>query len=151
MVALLAASACAGASEPPAPVSTSVVIPGPPLPAACDLVRPADVDRAIGVTVRRIGPPGGRDRCRYGSDAGDEVEITVDRPGSSGVVGAYRALNPGAEQLAGIGEEGAMRISGTSGELVFVKAQTRFFVVVASRSSSREGLLILGRVAAERM
>lgn len=138
MMAILTVSACTGGSERP-------------LPAACDLVTPADVGRAIGLAVRSDGAAGNPERCRYLGDGKDEVEITVDRPGFDGAVEAYRGLKPGAEQVEGIGEDGALLSSDGVGELIFVKGRTRFFVVVASPSSSREALLILGRTAADRM
>lgn len=150
-MAVLTVPACTNRPELPAIGSGSVVPTTPALPNACELVTPADIATALGIAMRKEGLGGGRDRCRYASDARDEVEITVDRPGREGVVDAYRALNPGAEMVEGIGDEGALFTANDKGELIFVKGPARFFVVVASPSASREALLVIGRSAAERL
>ena len=123
----------------------------PPLPAACDLVTPVDVATAIGAAVRSDGRPSDRDPCRYVSENGHKIEVTVDRPSSDDAVGAYRAVNPDAEEVGGFGEKAALRTLKDAGELIFVKGRIRFFVVVAGPSASRKALLILARAAAGRM
>jgi hypothetical protein len=91
------------------------------------------------------------DRCRYVTERGDEAEITVDRPGFSGALDAYRSLNPDAERLEGIGNEAALRVGDGIGELTFVKGPARFFIIVSGQSVTRDGLLSLARAAAGRL
>ncbi|HEV3401080.1 MAG TPA: hypothetical protein VG078_04590 [Acidimicrobiales bacterium] len=111
---------------------------------------PADVERALGTPVSD-GPADNDNRCRYGIRDGDDVEVTVDRPGFTGAIGAYLRLNPDAEPVDGIGEEAALRVGDGKGELVFVKGPARFFVVVTGRPSSREALAALATAAAGRL
>ncbi len=151
LVALVAVLSCSDRSERPLSVPGSGGVPGPPLPPACQLVTPADVEGALGTAVTADGRAGQDDRCRYVSRAGDDVEITVDRPGFTGAVGAYLGLNPDAERVEGIGDEGALRLDDGKGELLFVKGHARFFVVVTGRPSSREALVTLGGAAARRL
>ncbi|MDQ4133861.1 MAG: hypothetical protein M3179_11810, partial [Actinomycetota bacterium] len=117
---------------------------------ACQLVTPADVERALGAPVSD-GPADNDNRCSYRSRGGSDVEVTVDRPGFTGAVGAYLRLNPDAEPVEGIGEEAAVRLGAGKGELVFVKGPARFFAVVTGQRSSREVLVDLAIAAAGRL
>ena len=111
----------------------------------------SEVQAALGAPVSAAGSAGTPDRCRYVSERRDEVEITVDHPGFTGAVNAYRGLQPDAERVEGIGDDAALRIADGIGELVFVKGEARFFVVVSGQSSSREALLTIAGAAARRL
>jgi hypothetical protein len=151
LVAVLGPSACSdGSDSSSSPTAAPGTVPGPPLPAACQLVAAAEVQSALGVPVSAQSG-GGADRCRYVSERRDEVEITVDHPGFNDAVRAYRGLNPEAEQVEGIGDEAAVRVGDGVGELIFVKGSARFFVVVSGPSSTRDALLSLAGTAAQRL
>jgi hypothetical protein len=151
LVALLAGVGCSDASDPAPQAAVPTTAPGPPLPAACEVVTAEEVEAALGAPVSPEGPTGSADRCQFVSGRRDHVEITVDRPGITGAVGAYRSLNPDAEQVPAIGDDAALRAGGGVGELVFVKGPARFFVVVRGPSSTRDAVLGVARAAAQRL
>ena len=150
LVAVLTTAACSDGFDSPQARGPGTV-PGPPLPAACEVVPPADAQAVLGVPVTTEGPAGTADRCRYVSERRDDVEITVDRPGITGAVGVYRGLNTDAEPVTGVGDEAALRVAGGVGELVFVKGPARLFVLVSGPSSNRDVLLGLATAAARRL
>jgi hypothetical protein len=148
---LVALSGCTRGSGPPAANPAAPKTTASALPAACDLLTPAEVQGAVGVAVRIEAAGGSPDRCRYVSDRGDEIETTVDHPGIDNAVRAYRLLNPDAQPVDDLGDGGALRVGARSGELMFVNGSARFFVVLTSQSPNRDALLAMGRAAAPRM
>jgi len=144
------AAACSDRGETPSGSGASGAVPGPPLPAACQLVTAPDVQSAIGAPVSEDAASR-PDRCRYVSDRSENVEITVDRPGFSSAVRSYRGLYPEAQAVEGIGDEAAVRVDNRTGELIAVKGTARLFVVVTGGSPNRDALLAIGRIAARRL
>jgi hypothetical protein len=150
LVAVLTLCACSSGSDASRATGGSETIPGPPLPGACQLVTRTDAEAALGEAVSGENVRDA-DRCRYVTEGGDEAEITVDRPGFSGALDAYRSLNPDAEQLEGLGNEAALRLGDGVAEVTFVKGPARFFIVINGQSVTRDALLRLARAAAGRL